>query len=63
MENKGFVMNREELCRYNEAQREQIMIYKWIESEKKKNDIGYNNAAREWISKYGHQFRNWWDMR
>lgn len=53
-------MTRQEICNYNQAQIDQIMIYKWIESEKKECDIGFNQAAREWISKYGHSFRlNW----
>lgn len=30
----------------------EIMVYKWLESEKKGQDIGLNRAAEEWISKH-----------
>jgi hypothetical protein len=30
----------------------EIMRYKWLESEKEGRDIGLSRAAREWISKY-----------
>lgn len=35
-----------------ERQLEEILKYKWIESEKVGYDIGFERAAREWIRKY-----------
>ena len=31
---------------------QEIMDYKWLESEKAGGDIGLSKAAQEWISKY-----------
>jgi hypothetical protein len=31
---------------------DEIMRYKWLESEKAGGDIGENRAANEWISKH-----------
>lgn len=31
---------------------QEILDYKWLESEKAGSDIGLSKAAREWISKY-----------
>jgi hypothetical protein len=33
-------------------EREEIMKYKWIESEKIGRDIGYDKARLEWTRKY-----------
>ena len=30
----------------------EIMIHKWIESEKKGHDIGFENALVDWMEKY-----------
>jgi hypothetical protein len=32
--------------------REEIMKHKWIESEKKKYDIGFETALVEWVTKH-----------
>lgn len=32
--------------------REEILKHKWIESEKKRNDIGFENALTDWVSKH-----------
>jgi hypothetical protein len=34
------------------SQQEEIKKYKWIESEKQGRDIGWEQAAREWMQKY-----------
>lgn len=34
----------------------EISRYKWIESEKAGSDIGFERAAREWISAYSKQY-------
>lgn len=38
-------------------QNDEIMRYKWIESEKEGRDIGEETAAMEWIEKYGSIWR------
>lgn len=42
------------------AQIEEILKYKWIESEKRQCDIGDHQAAVEWINNHAHHFRKWW---
>jgi hypothetical protein len=37
----------------------EIMVYKWIESEKKGFDIGQERAAQEWISRYYDSWFQW----
>lgn len=41
-------------------QREEILRYKWIESEKANRDLG-KGAAMEWIRKYAAQWRAWYE--
>jgi hypothetical protein len=43
-----------------DAQIEEIMKYKWIESEKFGYDIGEERACNEWIRKYAKIFREEW---
>jgi hypothetical protein len=38
------------------SQQEEINKYKWIESEKKGHDIGWDRASREWMQKH---FPDW----
>ena len=42
------------------SQREEITKYKWIESEKAGNDIGWERATREWMAQY---FPDWKQYR
>jgi len=51
------MMTEEELRSYNKAQIEEILRYKWLESEKIGQDIGEVRAAHEWIHKYSAEFR------
>lgn len=51
------MMTEDELRMYNKAQIDEILRYKWIESEKQGRDIGEMRAAAEWISKYSVDFR------
>ncbi len=55
-----FIMNEHDLKKYLAAQIEEINKYKWIESEKRDCDIGFQSAAFEWISKYSESFRTHW---
>ncbi|HUS50105.1 MAG TPA: hypothetical protein VMZ91_08060 [Candidatus Paceibacterota bacterium] len=56
----------EELKEYNEAQLKEIHNYKWIESEKAKQDLfpgekGFTKAALDWIKKYAREFNDFWN--
>lgn len=39
------------------AEREEIMRYKWIESERLGHDIGFERALLEWIMKHRSAWR------
>jgi hypothetical protein len=39
------------------AEREEILCYKWIESEKAGCDIGFERALVDWILKYRSSWR------
>jgi phosphotransferase system HPr-like phosphotransfer protein len=41
----------------NQEQNQEILKYRWIESEKEGHDIGSTKAAMEWIEKYGGIWR------
>ncbi len=53
-------MNSEDLKAFNNAQIGEIKKYKWIRSEEANHDVGENNAALEWIGKYGKTFHDYW---
>ena len=39
------------------AEREEILRHKWIESEKKGKDIGFERALLDWIRKHRNSWR------
>jgi len=39
------------------AEREEILRHKWLESEKAGNDIGFEQALMEWMSKHRGAWR------
>ncbi len=41
----------------NQQQNQEILKYRWIESEKEGHDIGSTKAAMEWVEKYGGIWR------
>ena len=45
------------LYREFQAEREEILKHKWIESEKVGHDIGFEQALTDWIIKYRAQWR------
>jgi hypothetical protein len=40
------------------AERDEILRYKWIESEKAGYDIGFERALVDWVLKYRSAWRN-----
>ncbi len=59
-----FLINYEDdylKCKQSEdtaQQNDEIMKYKWIESEREGRDIGEETAAMEWVEKYGSIWRS-----
>lgn len=45
------------LYREFQAEREEILKHKWIESEKLGQDIGFERALVDWITKYRADWR------
>ncbi len=39
----------------------EINKHKWFESEKRKKDIGFQEAAMDWIPKYANKYREHWE--
>lgn len=48
------------LKEYLQAQLEEIHRHKWIESEKKGFDIGFDKAFHDWVAKYAADFKKFW---
>ena len=46
------------LYREFQAEREEILKHKWIESEKAGHDIGFERALTDWIVKHRSRWRN-----
>ena len=51
-----FIMDKTQFNVFK-AQADEILKYKWLESEKIGHDIGEYEAARQWISKYAKAYR------
>ena len=45
------------LYREFQAERDEILRHKWIESEKAGHDIGFERALTDWIMKYRAKWR------
>jgi hypothetical protein len=45
------------LYREFQAEREEILKHKWIESEKQGHDIGFERALTDWIIKHRSKWR------
>ena len=54
--NQGFA-KRSTLYQEFLAEREEILRHKWIESEKKGQDIGFERALLDWIRKHRESWR------
>ena len=51
------LLKNSSLYREFQAEREEIMKHKWIESEKVGHDIGFEHALTDWIVKYRSKWR------
>ncbi len=47
------------LYREFQAEREEILKHKWIESEKAGYDVGFEWAMTDWILKHRSKWRKW----
>jgi len=53
----GEVLKNSSLYREFQAEREEILKHKWIESEKAGHDIGFERALTDWIVKHRSKWR------
>jgi len=51
------LLKNSSLYREFQAEREEILKHKWIESEKAGHDIGFERALTDWIVKYRTKWR------
>jgi len=51
------LLKRSSLYREFQAEREEILRHKWIESEKAGRDIGFEQALTDWIIKHRSKWR------
>jgi hypothetical protein len=51
------LVKKSSLYREFQAEREEIMRHKWIESEKAGHDIGFERALTDWIIKHRTKWR------
>ncbi len=55
--NGGDLLKNSSLYREFQAEREEILKHKWIESEKAGRDIGFERALTDWIIKHRSKWR------
>jgi hypothetical protein len=51
------LVEKSSLYREFQAEREEILKHKWIESEKLGRDIGFEHALTDWIMKHRSKWR------
>lgn len=56
-ETQQFSLNQSKLYQEFLAEREEILRYKWIESERLGHDIGYERALLDWIRYHRDRWR------
>ena len=55
--NGNDLVKNSSLYREFQAEREEILRHKWIESEKAGHDIGFESALTDWIVRYRTKWR------
>jgi hypothetical protein len=58
MENEDF-LGHSTLYQEFQAEMQEILKHKWIESEKAGRDIGFERALTDWKVKHGSGWRRW----
>ena len=53
----GDLLKNSSLYREFQAERDEILKHKWIESEKAGHDIGFERALTDWIVKHRSKWR------
>ena len=53
----GDLLKNSSLYREFQAEREEILKHKWIESEKAGHDIGFEQALTDWIVRHRSKWR------
>lgn len=53
----GDLLKNSSLYREFQAEREEILKHKWIESEKAGHDIGFERALTDWIVRHRSKWR------
>jgi len=53
------LLKRSSLYREFQAEREEVLRHKWIESEKAGYDIGFEHALIDWIIHHRSKWRTW----
>ena len=53
----GDLLKNSSLYREFQAERDEILRHKWIESEKAGHDIGFERALTDWIVKHRSKWR------
>ena len=53
----NYLLKNSSLYREFQAEREEILRHKWIESEKAGRDIGFEQALTDWIIKHRSNWR------
>lgn len=53
----GDLLRNSSLYREFQAEREEILKHKWIESEKAGHDIGFERALTDWIVRHRSKWR------
>ena len=56
-QSSGDLVRNSSLYREFQAEREEILKHKWIESEKAGTDIGFEKALLDWIVKHRSNWR------
>lgn len=56
-DNTSDILKNSSLYREFQAEREEILKHKWIESEKAGRDIGFEQALTDWIMKHRGKWR------
>lgn len=55
--NGSDLLRKSSLYREFQAEREEILKHKWLESEKAGHDIGFERALTDWIIKHRSKWR------